>query len=83
MKLLHLSKIKIDVQKIAAIEPDLLMADGRRTTVIYIPGLSVFQLYSDDPNYEEDKAKLLAAFNEEGLSPAIEGGKKKEPVPTY
>lgn len=62
MKILKLSKLMIDLNVIAAVE-DLVMGDGRLTTVIHQnTGAGAFQLYSDNPKYEEDKAKLMTAL---------------------
>ena len=67
MKFLHLSQLSMDSEAIVAVRWDLLMTNGCRTTVIYhdIPRLSVVQLYSDNPKYEEDKAKLMTALSDE------------------
>lgn len=64
MKMLQLSKLTIDQDKILAVEEDLEMADGHKTTVIHIniPNVAPFQLYSSSPSYERDKAKLIAAI---------------------
>lgn len=65
MKILRLSKLTIDLNIIVAVEEDLEMADGRKTTVIYhnIPNSGTpFQLYSDNPDYAKDKAKLMTAL---------------------
>jgi hypothetical protein len=65
MKLLQLSRLTIDLNIIVAVEEDKDMVDGRKTTLIYhnLPNTGMpFQLYSDNPNYEKDKAKLMTAL---------------------
>jgi hypothetical protein len=65
MKILHLSKLIIDINIIVAIEEDLDMSDGRKTTVIHhnLPNTEMpFQLYSDNLDYEKDKVKLITAL---------------------
>ena len=66
MKFLELSRLTIEFQTIFAVEWDLSMHDGRKTTVIYsnLPGVSPFQIYSDNPKYEDDKALLMTALAE-------------------
>lgn len=65
MKFLYLSQLTIKVHTIVAVEWDLPMADGCKTTVVHhnISGLPAFQLYSDDSKYEEDKVQLISALN--------------------
>lgn len=62
MKILRLSKLTIDLKIIVAVEEDLMMGDGRLTTVIHHTNGLPFQLYSDNPNYKNDKAKLMTAL---------------------
>lgn len=71
MKFLYLSRLTIKFHAIVAVEWDLLMVDGCKTTVIHhnIPGLPVFQLYSGDSKYEEDKVQLISALNEKATIP--------------
>lgn len=71
MKFLYLSRLTIKFHAIVAVEWDLSMADGCKTTVIHhnISGLPAFQLYSDDSKYEEDKARLMSALNRKAAFP--------------
>lgn len=74
MKFLQLSRLTIEFQTIVAVQWDLSLPDGRKTTVIYhnIPGVSPFQLYSDKPKYDEDKCLLMTALNEASTIPTQE-----------